>query len=70
MDDVYGGIEAGGTKFVCAIGAGPDSIHAEQRFSTTTPSETLGRAIAFFREHQTRHGTLRGIGIASFARFA
>ncbi|WOP19767.1 ROK family protein [Raineyella sp. LH-20] len=47
---VYGGVEAGGTKFVCCLGTGPDDIRAEVRFPTTTPEETLGRVVAFFRE--------------------
>lgn len=62
MSTLYGGIEAGGTKFVCAVGAGADDIRAEERFPTTTPDETIGRAIAFFREHLP----LAAIGIASF----
>jgi fructokinase len=63
MTQLYGGIEAGGTKFVCAIGTGPDDIRDEARFATTTPVETIGRAIAFF---QTRQAELAAIGIASF----
>nr|HMT21041.1 hypothetical protein [Promineifilum sp.] len=38
MTETYvGGIEAGGTKFVCAVGSGPDDVRAEARFPTTTP---------------------------------
>ncbi len=67
MDDIYvGGIEAGGTKFVCAVGSGPDDIRAEARFPTTTPDETIGRAVAFFREQATRFGPPVAIGIAAF----
>lgn len=62
MSALYGGIEAGGTKFVCAVGAGPDDVRAEVRFPTTTPAETIGRAIAFFRQHRP----LAAIGIGSF----
>ncbi|WP_322497114.1 ROK family protein [Chloroflexus sp.] len=61
---LYGGIEAGGTKWVCAIGTGPDDIRAEIRFPTTTPAETLGQAIAFFRSHQPAQ--LAAIGVGSF----
>jgi fructokinase len=61
-----GGIEAGGTKFVCAVGTGPDDVRGEARFPTTTPDETIGRAIAFFREQEARYGTPAAIGIAAF----
>lgn len=61
---LYGGIEAGGTKWVCAIGTGPDDIRAEVRFPTTTPAETLANAIAFFRAHEPEH--LVAIGVGSF----
>jgi fructokinase len=62
---LWGGIEAGGTKFVCAVATGPDDIQAESRFPTTTPAETIERAVAFFRQHQRGQG-LAAIGIASF----
>ncbi len=66
MTKLWGGIEAGGTKFVCAIGTGPDDVRAEVRFPTTTPAETLARAVDFFRQHSTRETALKAIGIASF----
>jgi len=62
---VFGGIEAGGTKFVCAVGTGPDDLRAETSFPTTTPAETIGRAIAFFAEQQQKT-PLKAIGIGSF----
>lgn len=64
MTRLLGGIEAGGTKFVCAMGTGPGDIRAETRFSTTTPKETIPRAIDFFREQN--EGSLQAMGIASF----
>jgi fructokinase len=66
MSELFGGIEAGGTKFVCAVGTGPDDVRAEVRFPTTTPEETMGRAIAFFREQEGKHGRVSAIGIAAF----
>ena len=42
---IWGGIEAGGTKFVCAVGTGPDDLRAEVRFPTTSPDEAIGRAV-------------------------
>ncbi len=64
--DIYGAIEAGGTKFVCCVGAGPDDLRAELRFPTTTPEETIGRAIDFLRGQRTAHGPFAAVGIASF----
>lgn len=66
MTQLFGGIEAGGTKFVCAVGSGPGDIRAETRFATTLPYATLEQAIDFFRQQQEQHGPLGGIGIASF----
>ena len=61
---LWGGIEAGGTKFLCAVGTSPDDLRAEVRFPTTTPHETIGRTIAFFEEQQ-REQPLAALGIAS-----
>ncbi|HEY3312751.1 MAG TPA: ROK family protein [Anaerolineales bacterium] len=63
---LFGGIEGGGTKFVCAVGTGPDDIRAETRFPTTTPSETLAQAVSFFRQQEKEIGPLSALGVASF----
>lgn len=63
---LIGGIEAGGTKFVCSVGSGPGDLRAEIRFPTTTPEETLGRAIAFFQEQVALAGPLAAMGVATF----
>lgn len=65
MRRLYGGIEGGGTKFVCAVGTGPDDVRAEVRFATTTPEETLRRAVEFFVA-QRRHDPLAAVGIGCF----
>lgn len=62
---VWGALEAGGTKFVCAVGRGPGKLEARMRFSTTTPDETLARVLVFFREQQA-HFDLQGIGVGCF----
>jgi fructokinase len=59
---VYGGIETGGSKWECAIGTGPDNLPATATIPTTSPEETIGRAIAFFE----REGPVAAIGIGSF----
>ncbi|MDP2731254.1 MAG: ROK family protein [Dehalococcoidales bacterium] len=65
MDKLYGGIEAGGTWFVCAVGTDPDNLSAETRFRTTTPLATIKKAINFFQK-QARSEALTAIGIGSF----
>jgi len=65
MGKLYGGIEAGGTSFVCAVGTGPNDLLAETRFRTTTPVETIKKAIDFFQE-QSKREILTAIGIGSF----
>lgn len=65
MEKLYGGIEAGGTKFVCVIGTGIDQIDCEVRFLTTSPEETIQRVIHFFQPYKAR-GSLAAIGIGSF----
>lgn len=66
MTQLYGGVEAGGTKFVCAIGTGPDDLQDEIRFPTTTPEETLGNTISYFQKQQEKYGKLAAIGFAAF----
>lgn len=57
----YGAIEAGGTKFVCAVGTGPDDLRDVEAFPTTTPDETLARAVAYFEARG-----VDALGIGSF----
>lgn len=59
---LFGTIEGGGTKFVCAIGRAPDDLTDVVTFPTTTPDETLRMAISFFSEQDP----LDAIGIAMF----
>ena len=66
MSRLVGGIEAGGTKFVCAVGSGPDDVRAEIRFPTEAPEETIGQAVAFFEAQEEAHGPLAAVGIAAF----
>jgi fructokinase len=62
---LYGGIEAGGTKFVCVVAGGPSHIVDEIRFKTTMPEETLGRAIQFFKPFAAS-GQIHAIGVGCF----
>ncbi|HLY19580.1 MAG TPA: ROK family protein [Bryobacteraceae bacterium] len=60
---VFGGIECGGTKFVCGIAGESGELLARTEFPTTTPAHTIGRAIEFFR---AQPHPVAGIGIGSF----
>jgi fructokinase len=62
---LYGGIEAGGTKFVCVVAGGPNQIADEIRFKTTSPEETLGRAIQFFMPFVSS-GQIQSLGVGCF----
>ena len=66
LPTLLGGIEAGGTKFNCALGVAPDQILERASFATTTPADTLEAVHRFFQHAQTRHGTLSALGIACF----
>lgn len=67
MTNTYGGIEAGGTKFVCVVTDDSKNILAETRFPTTTPAETLGRVIEFFRQqNKLLPEPISAIGVACF----
>lgn len=58
---MLGGIEAGGTKFVCAVGKQDGTIIDRVEFPTTMPDETIEKVIRYFRQF-----SLQAIGIGSF----
>lgn len=63
----FGGIEAGGTKFVCVVTDDWNTVLAETRFPTTTPEETLGRVIDFFQEqNKSLPEPVAALGVACF----
>lgn len=63
---LYGAIEAGGTKFICAVGWDSHNILDEIMFPTTTPAETLERVTAFFKSAEKALQPLKAIGVGSF----
>ena len=60
---MFGAIEAGGTKFVCAIGSKPEDLKIAQ-FPTTSPDATTANAVRFLEENS--RGELWAVGIGSF----
>lgn len=58
---MYGAIEAGGTKFVCAVSDEELNIIERITVPTTTPDETFSKVFNFFDQY-----SLQSIGIGSF----
>jgi predicted NBD/HSP70 family sugar kinase len=62
---IYGGIEGGGTKWICAVGSGPDDLQAIVTIPTTSPGETIDGVAEFFAVHP---GIVAiGVGFFDFA---
>jgi fructokinase len=72
MTTLYGGIEAGGTKFICAVGEiqenekEPVRFLNQTRIPTTQPEKTIAQVIRFFQEAQEKNGPLAAVGVGSF----
>jgi fructokinase len=66
MTELLGGIEAGGTKFVCVVGRSSGEIIERARIDTTTPAVTLAETVRFFRDAGERRGPVAAFGVASF----
>ncbi|MCY7297160.1 ROK family protein [Alteromonas sp. a30] len=66
MSDLFAAIEAGGTKFNCALFDRQKNIVAEARIATTSPEETLGQCIAFFQQQREAGLAFSELGLATF----
>lgn len=60
---LYGGIEAGGTKVVCAVGTSELDVIKKETIPTTTPQETMEKIVLFFGEFRE---DLQSFGVGSF----
>jgi fructokinase len=63
---LFGAVEAGGSKFACAIADASGTIRAESRFATAEPLSTLALVRDFFLESSRSIGAFAAIGVASF----
>jgi fructokinase len=66
MSRLLGAIEAGGTKFICALGTDGGEVRVQARIPTTTPDETIAASLRFFRGQGPALEVLAAVGIASF----
>ncbi|WP_283680303.1 fructokinase ScrK [Lentilactobacillus sp. Marseille-Q4993] len=57
-----GSVEAGGTKFVCAVGNEDYRILDQTQFPTTTPEETLQKTVDYFKQFDD----IKAIAISTF----
>ncbi len=63
---VYGGIEGGGTKFVCAVGHSPVELVDSISIPTTDPRTTLAECVRFFARANDVHGSIAALGFGCF----
>ena len=63
---IFGAVEAGGTKFVCAVGNARGEILAQTRFPTSEPTSTLATMLDFLRQQRDNFGPYAAVGIGSF----
>lgn len=63
---LYGGIEGGGTKFVCAVASSPECILERVTIATADPTSTLNDCVRFFALAQQRQGSIAAFGFSSF----
>lgn len=63
---LYGAIEGGGTKFVCAVGTSPGDVLDSIVLPTSTPETTLAACVEFFGAAERKHGTIDAFGFACF----
>jgi len=64
-EQLFGGIEMGGTKVICAIGNSRGEITERVNIPTKTPDNTMPEIIDYFTKIQKNH-SLSAIGVACF----
>jgi fructokinase len=66
VNELYAGIEMGGTKCVCILGSGPDDVRAVERLPTRSYDETLRDIEGIIERWRRQSGKIRALGVASF----
>ena len=63
---LYGAVEAGGTKFICAIGDQDGRILDETRIETRDPTSTLTDVCRYFGAAAHKFAALTALGVGAF----
>src|SRR5690242_15162207 len=63
---LYGAIEGGGTKFVCAVGRSATEVLESVVLPTADPESTLGACVEFFAAAERKFGAIGAIGFGCF----
>lgn len=63
---MFGAIEAGGTKFNCALANASGEVVAKTQFPTRDPETTMIDVVEFFLRAEKAYGPMASIGIGSF----
>jgi fructokinase len=63
---LYGAIEGGGTKFVCAVGRSATEVQESVVLPTSDPDATLSGCVDFFAAAERKFGRIGAIGFACF----
>jgi fructokinase len=63
---LYGAIEGGGTKFVCAVAEAPDRILERATVPTTDAGATLAECVDFFVAAENARGPIAAFGFGCF----
>jgi fructokinase len=63
---IYGALEGGGTKVICAVGYAADRVLERVTIPTSDPATTLGAAAGFFAAAQQAYQEIAALGVAFF----
>lgn len=63
---LYGAIEGGGTKFVCAVGRSPSAVDDSVVVPTSDPERTLSACVDFLAAAERKFGPFAALGMGCF----
>lgn len=63
---LYGAIEGGGTKFVCAVGSSAEDVLESVVLPTVDAASTLAACVEFFRTAECKFGPISAFGFGCF----